>query len=97
MDFTDRPSCVGCAGCDLRTGTTPDCQDPTALRGWRLVLASSGLFLLPLLLAAAGAAFAGKSEGAQALGGIIGLGLGLTVAAVLAKVVARHQKGTKSA
>jgi len=46
------------------------------LAGWRLGLASVGLFLGPVILAIAGAASFGDGPGTQFAGAIAGLGLG---------------------
>ncbi len=64
-------------------------HDPAALAGWPLAVAAAAVFLLPLLLALAGAALANGALG-QVAGGTTGLAIGI----VLARLV---QRGLKTA
>ena len=62
-----------------------DKQDGRPLHGWRFVLASAGLFLVPVLLAIAGAACFAENRHGQFVGAVIGLGLGLVIPAAVTK------------
>ncbi len=55
--------------------------------GWRLAMASVGLFLAPILLAIAGATCCGDGEGVQLLGAVAGLGAGMTGAVVVGRLL----------
>jgi hypothetical protein len=83
-------SCAGCGSCP-----TDDCparyeDDAPRLRGPALVAAALALFLLPILLAVAGSALAGQAgDVAQLLGCLAGLGLGLAVARLFARLIYR--------
>jgi zinc transporter ZupT len=50
--------------------------DRVGLSGWRMVVAAGSSFLLPLVLAAVGAACLGPAGWAQVLGAVSGLALG---------------------
>ena len=64
------------------------------LSGWRLGLASIGLFLVPMALAIAGAALLGGSGSAQFIGAIAGLILGVAASTVAVWFV--HRRNTES-
>lgn len=82
---------LACSGCPL--GDCPASQDESPLSGWRLVLASMGPFLGPPVLAIAGAAWFGGSQGAQLLGALAGLGIGIAAAIVAARRWGRAATG----
>lgn len=74
---TSEKACSGnCSGCELGEGPAP----ASGLRGARLVGWASGVFLLPLLGAFAGAFWAGPAPTAQALGGVAGFLFGALAA-----------------
>jgi len=82
--ISGNPGCGGdCRACPTAKAVRADAG---GLEGGRLVLASLGLFLFPLLCALAGAAWAGrgKEEGA---GGLLGALAGFFGAVFLAKAV----------
>ena len=81
--------CSRCAPCD---SPTPEGTGDPPLSGWRLALASMGLFLAPGILAIAGAVCSSGSQGAQFLGAIAGLAIGMTGAVVLVKLPRRARK-----
>jgi hypothetical protein len=77
-----------------RTDCTSDCSRCTAAQaeglgaggapsGWRLVLPSACVFLLPLATAIVGAVLLRRSEMAQAAGGVAGFVIGAAMAVVL--------------
>lgn len=82
----------GCSGCSFRDCPAEEVPDGWLLSGWRLALASMGLFLAPGILAIAGAVYYSKSQGAQFLGAIAGLAVGMTGSVVLAKLPRRARK-----
>ena len=61
--------------------------DRNAVAGWRMVVASGLVFLLPLLLAIAGAALAGSDEKRQLVGALCGFLMGVLWAMLLVKVL----------
>ena len=65
------------------------------LSGWRLGLASIGLFLAPIALAIAGAALFERSGGAQLIGAIAGLILGAAASTVVAWFVHSRNRGSR--
>ena len=67
----------GCSGCPAPDCPVEDGTEGSPLTGWRLGLASTGLFLAPVGLAIVGALSLGNSPGRQFAGAIAGLGLGL--------------------
>ena len=65
---------------------------PTVLAGWRLTLSAAGTFLLPLLLAIAGAAAAPTMwahSAAQLVGGVGGLLIGVGGAVFVGRLLGR--------
>ena len=58
-----------------------------AVAGWRMVVASSLVFLLPLILAIVGAALAGSDEKRQLVGALLGFLVGVLWAMLLVKVL----------
>ena len=95
MDFSRQPkattddlACPGCPSGDCPAGQD---RDDSPLSGWRLVLASTVLFLGPSILAIAGAAWFRGKEWAQLCGAIGGLGVGMAVAMLAAKRLGRAE------
>ena len=68
-----------CSACGREECPAKDYQDDSSLYGWRLGLASIGLFLSPILLAIVGAMCFGRSSAAQFVGALAGLSVGLAV------------------
>lgn len=66
--------------------------DGPLLVGWRLGLASMGLFLGPVVLAILGAMWSGRSHEARFLGAITGLGIGMAGSVAVAKLLRRDKK-----
>jgi len=50
-----------------------------------------GIFLVPVLLAIAGAVVAGRNQTAQLIGALVGLGLGMVVSIFVARWIATHR------
>jgi len=86
----------GCRGCPVENCPAGDWEDDLALSGGGLGLSSMGLFLGPGVLAIVGAICCGESRGAQFLGAIAGLVLGMTGSVMLAKLL-RRADNAKSA
>ena len=88
---TSQPQCAGCSVTDCRGES--EAYSGT-LSGWRLAVASMGLFLGPILAALTGAAcFASRPE-SQLLGAIVGLLLGIGVSVAVAKLMHRFHPET---
>jgi hypothetical protein len=84
----------GCSGCPIPDCPVEEGPEGSPLFGWRLGLASMGLFLGPIILAIVGAVCSGQtilgeSHEAQFLGGIAGLGLGLAGSVGTARLLRR--------
>ena len=82
----------GCLGCPVQDCPAGDREDDLPVSGWRLGLSAMGLFLGPSVLAIVGAMCYGNSRGAQFLGAIAGLVIGMTASVVLAKLLRRADK-----
>lgn len=91
--FHGLPSeCSGhCEQCDIAKDGQALAGDP-AVRGWRMVLSSAAVFLLPLALAAAGAYLAGPSAIRQVAGALIGLASGVLMAKGISALLRRYGK-----
>jgi len=78
---TSRSNCSDCSISDCRVDVVPE---GSPLAGWRLVAASIGLFLGPILLALAGTICFSSGPELQLLGAAAGLivGIGGSIAAV---------------
>ena len=76
---------VGCSGCPGGPCPGEPGRHDVPLGGWRLVLASMGLFVGPCVLAIAGAAWCRGSGAAQLGGALGGLFVGMAVAVVGAR------------
>lgn len=78
-------SCSGeCSSCQV-IDFPPDRSERPPLTGWSLVGASIAVFFVPLLAAVAGAIAAPSDPTSRWIGGIAGLVLGMTCAAVVAR------------
>jgi hypothetical protein len=82
---------LACSDCPISDCPTGQGQDNLPLSGRRLVLASTGLFLSPCVLAIAGAAWFCGNEGAQFCGALAGLGVGMAAAAFAARRLGRAE------
>jgi hypothetical protein len=69
-----------------------DCPEPATgpFRGWTLALVAGVYFLLPIGGCLTATTLVRSGTDAQAAAGIVGLVIGMTVAAVLARAWARH-------
>ncbi len=76
-DTENRVECGG--GCHHCSQPLPDATEGP--RGWRLVLPTIGVFLVPLILAMAGAVMAGRNRTSEFFGATAGLLIGLIAAA----------------
>lgn len=83
-----------CSACGRDDCPANDYQHDSSLAGWRLGLASIGLFLGPVVLAIAGAMCFDKSYGAQCLGALAGLGVGMSGPMLAARL--RHRGDRES-
>ena len=92
-DLVEKPknACSGgCSRCGVAEGRD---QDDGGLRGWRLTLSAGAAFVLPLVVAAAGARLAGPAQTPQFLGALGGLIVGLVCGVGIARLVRRSTKG----
>jgi hypothetical protein len=76
----------GCAKCPVDRDGAPEAGTP---HGWRLVAWAAGVLLLPLVLAAGGAALGGSEPAYQFAGAMGGLSVGLIAAAFVAWLLRR--------
>ena len=88
---TDRPECAGCSVADCRGQAELEAGH---LTGWRLVAASMGLFIGPILLALTGAACLASRPGSQLLGAMTGLLLGIGGSVTVARLIHRFNPRT---
>ena len=79
--------CPHCAEA-VQTGQQPI----AAPQGWRLVRQSIWVFLLPLVLAIAGAAAGGEGPVGQLIGAVVGLAAGMAASWLTARLVRRTGK-----
>ena len=89
LDRPTGPCAPVCSHCRMDASCP---AEPGALSGWRLTATAAGVFLLPLGLAAAGAALCGQQPTWQFLGALAGLVVGLVGAVVVARCVRRAGK-----
>jgi hypothetical protein len=82
-------SCIGCGNCGLDDRRPPGVGE---LGGWRLAASAGAVFLLPLVLAGAGAMAFGSGQVRQLLGALVGLGVGLAGGVLLARLLCRSAK-----
>ena len=85
-------TCPTCSRCPIQECPAKDDAEGALLSGWRLGLASVGLFLGPVLLAIAGAMVSTESRTAQFLGAMAGLGAGLVGAVVVGRLLRRGRR-----
>jgi len=81
-----------CAHCVLEHCPLDCTEEEVRLRGRRLGMAAVGMFLVPVLLAIAGAMSLRGSYPAQLLGGLVGLAVGMLAARMVAARLARGSK-----
>jgi hypothetical protein len=92
IESQDTAGCTACSGCQT-TGQRPPHESPgPALTGWRLALAAAGSFLMPLILAILAAILAGGGTNRRVLATGIGLGVGVLLAVVGARLLARRSR-----
>jgi hypothetical protein len=81
------PACRGCAMGECPASGEAEEAGPVA--GWRLGMASLGLFVGPVVLAILGAACCRGSQAGQLLGGVAGLVVGMIGSVVIARRLPR--------
>lgn len=87
--------CSGCVGEPTRAAPRQSVAEPgprMSLYGGRLVAASMGLFLGPLVLAVVGASCFDPAGGWQLLGAVAGLSAGMAASVAAARILARLSK-----
>ncbi|MBT4497265.1 MAG: hypothetical protein HOC74_06060 [Gemmatimonadetes bacterium] len=80
MDFD---CAVGCSHCPVSEAGSE--QKEGGMQGWSFAGAAAGYFLVPLVLAFAGAAFGGESQVNQFVGATVGFGAGMGGAMALTR------------
>ncbi len=87
----NRSRCTGCAteGCAVADCPSDAQTNDSLLVGWRLGVASMGVFLAPVVLAIVGAVCSGRSPDVQLPGTLAGLGLGLAGSMWIARTMRR--------
>ncbi len=84
------PHGSACHGCAMREcPASADAEVAGPVSGWRLGLASLGLFVGPVVLAILGAACFRGSQAGQLLGGVAGLVAGMIGSVVIARRLPR--------
>ena len=86
----DRSACPHCTG-DARD--TSDEDNGPVIEGGPFVWSAIGVFLLPLLLALAGALVADSYGGPELVGAACGLGLGMVGSILLARCIGQRSGG----
>ena len=89
MKQTRPDSPTGCGPCRRCWADLGEADGPS---GWRLVLASVGLFLGPVVLAIAGVLLAGAEAEARTAGAVGGLVLGMAISVVIGRLIRRHRR-----
>jgi len=88
VDQTERDRPAGCSGpCRSCWVNLEGAGGPS---GWRMVLASVGLFLGPIALAIVGALLAGATADARAAGALGGLVLGMAISVIVGRLIRRR-------
>ena len=85
------PQCAGCPGC-AADGSVAEPDPDAPLEGFRFVVASAGIFLVPLGLAILGATLMQSRPGGGLLGALAGLATGMALAAGVARSLGRFGK-----
>lgn len=93
-DMTASKDCSTCSRCPIQDCPLEAEVSGRLLSGWRLGIASIGLFLAPIALAIAGASLFERSGGAQLLGAIAGLILGVAASTVVVSFL--HSRSRES-
>jgi len=95
MSLTEKDPPVGCSGhcesCAVGEGDAGSAGDPK-MTGWRFMLSSVIVFLLPLGLALAGAILLRENKARQLGGAVGGLALGVLLAKGLSTLLAPREK-----
>ena len=79
---------AGCGHC----GVGDVCPPEGAMSGWRLSISAAAVFLLPLVLAAGGAALCGTGGAGQFVGAMVGLIVGVVGGIVAARRIRRSSE-----
>lgn len=79
-------SCTDCTACSATTRPVDNAADETLLAGWPFALTAALYFLLPSVLAVGGALCGRSSQTTQLVGGVLGLGLGMAITMLVAKL-----------
>ncbi len=89
--------CSTCSRCPIQECPLDAEVSGRLLSGWRLGIAAIGLFLAPIALAIAGAALFDQSGGAQFLGAIGGLILGVAASTLVVRFMySRNRESRQS-
>lgn len=83
---------TGCSRCRIGRCPLAPCPSDPVLAGWRLTLASLWLFLGPVVLAIVGAMMVGEDRGAQLLGAMIGMSMGMLGSIFARRLLRREDK-----
>ena len=82
----------GCGRCAVQDCPARADGDSSGVQGWRLGLSAAALFLAPIVLAIAGALWAGGGEGTRVIGALSGLGLGMVGSVVVARALGQKRR-----
>jgi len=89
-------NCSRCSACGAGNSAKPRATDRPHLTGCCLILPAVGLFIVPPVLAIAGAILAGENCDAQFFGAIAGLLAGIAAAVVVVGLLRRRGGKKKS-
>ena len=81
----------GCGQCMSESCSTSQVILEDALQGWRLGLAALVVFVVPCLLAIAGAFYGGRLQLGQLAGASVGLVIGLIAVGAMTRLVDRRE------
>ena len=89
VDQTEHDRPAGCSGpCRSCWANLEATAGPS---GRRMILASVGLFLGPIVLAIVGALLAGATADARTAGAVSGLLLGMAISVIVGRLIRRHE------
>jgi len=92
MSRAASPNRSKCSTCPVDGCSAENTADDPPLAGWRFALASSGLFLGPLVLMLIGAVWAAETPAAQLCGALAGLGAGVALSVAISGILRRVSK-----